>query len=69
MRYGVGDLVERIPHHHVHAGNAERFDSVNRDIRSMRLHTQINMAFVNPGQEFVTMVNTVLILTLSLIHI
>jgi ABC-type multidrug transport system fused ATPase/permease subunit len=44
---------------------AERFDSVNRDIRSMRLHTQINMAFVNPGQEFVTMVNTVLILTLG----
>jgi subfamily B ATP-binding cassette protein MsbA len=44
---------------------AQRFDNVNRDIRQMRMYTQINMAIVNPGQEFVTLVNSVIILTLG----
>jgi subfamily B ATP-binding cassette protein MsbA len=42
---------------------AKRFDEVNRSIRSMRMATSMNFAVVNPGQEFVTMVSTVLILT------
>src|SRR5262249_8698648 len=44
---------------------AQRFEEVNRDIRTQRMVTQINFAVVNPGQEFVTMVNTVLILTIG----
>lgn len=44
---------------------AKRFDEVNRDIRATRLETSRNMAIVNPGQEFVTMVASVLILTLG----
>ena len=44
---------------------AKRFDDVNHDIRTMRMLTSVNMAIVNPGQEFVTMVNTVLILTVG----
>lgn len=44
---------------------AKRFDEVNHDIRSTRMATSINMAVVNPGQEFVTMVATVLILTIG----
>ena len=44
---------------------AQRFDEVNRDIRSMRMLTSMNFAVVNPGQEFVTMVSTVLILTVG----
>ncbi len=42
---------------------AKRFDEVNHDIRATRLETSRNMAIVNPGQEFVTMVASVLILT------
>lgn len=44
---------------------AQRFDTVNGDIRRIRMDTSINMAIVNPGQEFVTMVNSVLILTIG----
>ena len=44
---------------------AQRFDEVNRDIRAMRMTTSMNFAIVNPGQEFVTMVSTVLILTVG----
>jgi ATP-binding cassette, subfamily B, bacterial MsbA len=44
---------------------SKRFDDVNRDIRSIRMMTSINMAVVNPGQEFVTMVNSVLVLTVG----
>ncbi|HLZ10236.1 MAG TPA: ABC transporter ATP-binding protein, partial [Chloroflexota bacterium] len=44
---------------------ARRFDEVNRSIRSMRMQTSMNFAVVNPGQEFVTMVSTVLILTVG----
>jgi len=44
---------------------AQRFEEVNRDIRTQRMVTQVNFAVVNPGQEFVTMVNTVLILTIG----
>jgi subfamily B ATP-binding cassette protein MsbA len=44
---------------------AKRFDEVNRDIRATRLETSRNMAIVNPGQEFVTMASSVLILTLG----
>jgi len=42
---------------------AKRFDEVNHDIRSTRLETSKNMAVVNPGQEFVTLTSSVLILT------
>jgi subfamily B ATP-binding cassette protein MsbA len=42
---------------------AARFDDVNRDIRTTRLETSRNMAVVNPGMEFVTMVASVLILS------
>lgn len=48
---------------------AQRFDDVNRDIRRLRMDTSINMAIVNPGQEFVTMVNSVLILTVGAIRV
>jgi subfamily B ATP-binding cassette protein MsbA len=44
---------------------ARRFDEVNHDIRAIRLETSRNMAIVNPGQEFVTMVNSILILTIG----
>src|SRR5579875_260953 len=44
---------------------AKRFDEVNRDLRATRLETSRNMAIVNPGQEFVTMASSVLILTLG----
>ncbi len=44
---------------------AKRFDDVNRDIRTTRMATSLNMAVVNPGQEFVTMVASVLILTIG----
>ncbi len=44
---------------------ARRFDEVNHDIRTIRLETSRNMAIVNPGQEFVTMVNSILILTIG----
>jgi ABC-type multidrug transport system fused ATPase/permease subunit len=44
---------------------AKRFDDVNHDIRRMRMFASMNLAIVNPGQEFVTMVNTVLILTVG----
>ena len=44
---------------------AERFNTINQDIRSTRLETSRMMAIVNPGQEFVTMVNSVLILTVG----
>lgn len=44
---------------------AKRFDEVNHDIRAIRLETSRNMAIVNPGQEFVTMVNSILILTIG----
>lgn len=42
---------------------SQRFDNVNHDIRFTRLETSRNMAIVNPGQEFVMMIGTVLILT------
>ncbi|MGH2460762.1 MAG: ABC transporter transmembrane domain-containing protein, partial [Chloroflexota bacterium] len=44
---------------------AKRFDEVNDDIRQTRVNTSLNMAIVNPGQEFVTMVASVLILTVG----
>jgi ABC-type multidrug transport system fused ATPase/permease subunit len=44
---------------------SQRFDDVNRDIRNIRMMTSINMAFVNPGQEFVTLVSSVLVLTVG----
>jgi len=44
---------------------AKRFDDVNNDIRASRLNTSINMAIVNPGQEFVTLVSSVMILTVG----
>ncbi len=44
---------------------ARRFDEINRDIRASRMTASVNMAIVNPGQEFVTMVNSVLILTIG----
>lgn len=48
---------------------ARRFDDVNADIRRIRMDTSINMAYVNPGQEFVTLVNSVLILTIGAIRV
>jgi subfamily B ATP-binding cassette protein MsbA len=42
---------------------AKRFDVVNHDIRTMRMETQRNFAIVNPGQEFATMISSVIILT------
>jgi subfamily B ATP-binding cassette protein MsbA len=42
---------------------ADRFNTVNADIRATRMATSVNMAIVNPGQEFVTLVNSVIILT------
>ena len=44
---------------------AKRFDEVNHEIRTTRLETSRNMAIVNPGMEFVTMVSSVLILTVG----
>src|SRR6185437_3570032 len=44
---------------------AKRFDDVNNDIRTTRLWTSINMAIVNPGQEFVTLTSSVMILTVG----
>jgi subfamily B ATP-binding cassette protein MsbA len=44
---------------------SQRFDDVNRDIRNIRMMTSINMAIVNPGQEFVTLVSSVLVLTVG----
>lgn len=44
---------------------AKRFDDVNNDIRTTRLWTSVNMAIVNPGQEFVTLTSSVMILTVG----
>jgi len=41
---------------------AKRFDEVNSQIRAMRLETSRNFGIVNPGQEFATMVSSVIIL-------
>jgi len=41
---------------------AHRFDTVNSEIRGMRLETSRNFGIVNPGQEFSTMVSSVIIL-------
>ena len=44
---------------------AQRFDSVNHDIRQNRMKQQQLMAIVMPGQEFFTNVSLVLILAVG----